>query len=103
MAINIAIRRWMMSRSYTIAQARNHFASIVHEAEEDAPVEVTRRGQSVAVVLSMQTYRRLVTARTDFWEAYSSYRRRIDLAQMGIEPEVFAGVRDSSPGREVTL
>lgn len=92
-----------MSRSYTIAQARNHFASIVHEAEKDVPVEVTRRGESVAVVLSMQTYHRLLAARTDFWEAYDSYRRRIDLSQMGIEPEVFAGVRDSSPGRDVTL
>ncbi len=91
-----------MSRSYTIAQARNHFASIVHEVEKAAPVEVTRRGEPVAVVLSVQTYRRLLAARTDFWDSYESYRQRVDLSRLAIEPQVFEGVRDGSPGREVT-
>lgn len=92
-----------MSRTYTIAQARNNFARIVHEVEKASSVEVTRRGELVAVVLSVETYRRLLAERADFWDAYQSYRGRVDLTQMDIEPQVFAGVRDNSPGREFTL
>jgi prevent-host-death family protein len=41
-----------MSKRYSIAEARNNLASIVHELEVIDNIELTRRGKSVAVLLS---------------------------------------------------
>ncbi|MCU0540645.1 MAG: hypothetical protein MUE44_00480 [Oscillatoriaceae cyanobacterium Prado104] len=39
----------------------------------------------------------------NFWEALQKFRQENNLEEAGIESEVFEGVRDSSPGREVIL
>jgi antitoxin Phd len=90
-----------MSKTYSIAEARQNLAAIVHEAERQSPIELTRRGEPVAVLLSIQEYQRLLSARASFWDAYTSFRHSVDLSQLDIEPSVFEGVRDPSPGREV--
>lgn len=92
-----------MSKRYTIAEARHNLAAIVHELERRARVELTRRGEPVAVLLSMREYRRLMTPTGRFWEAYEAFRKTVDLRQLNIEPTLFEGLRDSSPGREVQL
>ncbi len=93
-----------MSRRYSIAEARHDLAKIVHELEGGGFIELTRRGEPVAVMLSLGEYRRLAEGRMDFWEAYEEFRRRNDLSRLGIEPEkVFGDVRDPSPGREARL
>lgn len=89
-----------MFESYSIAEARDRFASIVRDVEENvAGVELTRRGKPVAVLLSVREYRRL-SGEKDFWEAYVAFREGAGLEELGIEPEVFEGLRDASPGRE---
>lgn len=92
-----------MSRRYSIAEARHDLAAIVHELEGRDFIELTRRGEPVAVMLSLREYRRLVAGRDRFWDAYRAFRENVDLARLGIEPEVFEGVRDPSPGRETRL
>ena len=92
-----------MSRRYSIAEARHDLAAIVHELEGRDLIELTRRGEPVAVMLSLREYRRLTVGKEKFWEAYLAFRRTVDLSSLGIEPEIFAGVRDPSPGREVRL
>jgi antitoxin Phd len=77
----------MMSKSYSIAEARDNFAAIVREIEERvSAIELTRRGKPVAVLLSVGEYRRLSG------QAGSATARR--------RSEVFEGLRDVSPGRE---
>jgi prevent-host-death family protein len=50
----------MMSKSYSIAEARDNFAAMVRDIEERVSViELTRRGKPVAVLLSVGEYRRL--------------------------------------------
>jgi antitoxin Phd len=90
-----------MSKSYSIAEARHNLAAIVHEAERQSPVALTRRGEPVAMLLSIQEYQRLLAKDTRFWDAYSAFRSSVDLTQLDIEPNVFQGVRDPAPGREV--
>ena len=92
-----------MSRRYSIAEARHDLAAIVHELEGRDLIELTRRGEPVAVMLSLREYRRLATGREKFWDAYRAFRGTVDLARLGIEPEVFEGVRDPSAGREARL
>ncbi len=90
-----------MEISYSIAEARDNLAAIVHGVEEASAVGLTRRGRPVAVLLSVEEYHRLLRGRKDFWSAYDEFRNGVDLERLGIGPEVFEGVRDPSPGREV--
>ena len=91
-----------MTKSYSIAEARDRFTRLIRDAETSPAVEITRHGEPVAVILSWQAYQRLNTPK-DFWEAYASFREETDLAALEIEPEIFEGVRDTSPGREIDL
>jgi len=90
-----------MAKRYSIAEARQNLAALVHELERKARIELTRRGEPVAVLLSMREYQRLVTDKHGFWQAYESFRSTVDLPKLQIEPEVFDGVRDRSAGREM--
>lgn len=89
-----------MEKSYSIAEARDKLAAIVHDVEETAAVEFTRRGKPVAVLLSVGEYRRLRGERRDFWDAYTGFRDSVSLEDLGIGSELFEGLRESSPGRE---
>jgi prevent-host-death family protein len=90
-----------MPRSYSIAEARQDLAALLHRLERQPHIELTRRGVPVAVLLSMQEYQRLSAPKRGFWEAYQGFARDADLPGLGIEPEVFEGVREPGPGREV--
>lgn len=90
-----------MSKKYSIAEARDNFPGVVHEAEAGTRIELTRRGKPVAVLIGIEDYARLAGGRRDFWEAYEEFRREFDLLRLGIDPdEIFRGVRDPSTGRE---
>jgi antitoxin Phd len=90
-----------MVKTYSIAEARDNFPGVVHEAEGGARVVLTRRGKPVAVLLGLDEYERTLKGRRDFWEAYEEFRREFDLEHLGIDPdEIFEGVRDTSPGRD---
>jgi len=92
-----------VTKRYSIAEARQNLAAVVHELERRARIELTRRGKPVAVMLSMREFERVSAPRSRFWDAYEAFRETVDLARLGIEPAVFEGVRDRSPGREVEL
>ena len=49
-------------KAVSIADAKNRLTELLYEAEEGAPVQVTRRGQPVAVLLSEAEYLRLKSA-----------------------------------------
>lgn len=89
-----------MSNQYSIAQVRNRLASLVHEVENGVSVEITRRGKRVAVLISIDEYNRLSAGNSGLWQAVEKFRQQTDLEEVGIEPEIFEDIRDSSPGRE---
>ncbi len=88
--------------SYSIAEARNRFAELVHDLDHVSQIEVTRRGQPVAVLVSVAEFERLRTGGLTFWNAYTAFGQAFDLGALKIEPEVFTGLRELSPGREMT-
>lgn len=57
------------------------------------------------MIVSCDTYERLAAGRPKtFSEAYDEFTRQYDLAELDFDPdEVFAGVRDRDPGRDVDL
>jgi prevent-host-death family protein len=92
-----------MARSYSIAEARHNLAALVHELETKDHIELTRRGEPVAVLLSLRAYERLTAPKGNFWEAYEAFRRKHDLASLNIGPEVFEVARDRTVGRPMSL
>lgn len=84
-----------------MAQARRSWAEVLRSAERGAPVEVTRSGEPVAVVLSFAEYRRLTARRPMGVEAALAWiDKNVDPADLG-GPDPWADVRDRSPGRRV--
>lgn len=91
-----------MVKRYSIAEARDHLPSLVHEAETGTTVELTRRGKPVAVLVARDEYERLAQERTDFWSAYQDFLRRYPGSPEDETDDLLAGVRDPSPGRDVS-
>lgn len=91
-----------MSRRHSIAEARTNLPELVRQAESGKPVELTRRGEPVAVLVGRKQYDRLTAASRTFGEAWEKFSRNVDLRQANIDPdEIFSDVRDDAPGRDV--
>ncbi len=58
-------------------------------------------GQEVVIYMTSEKSNKIVNNEADFWKALLHFRQSENLETMGIEPEIFANVRDYSPGREV--
>lgn len=84
-------------RQYSIAQARSSLPSLVHTAEQGEPVELTRRGRAVAVILSVMEYQKLMGRKPDFYEALLGWRKE---HQQDLDDELFVAERDRTTGRE---
>lgn len=90
-----------MIKTYSIAEARDHFTELVRAVEAETVIQLTRRGRLVAILLSPDEYERLQEKRIGFWDAYTEFRQHLDQQEIDLEPdEVFANVRDQTPGRE---
>ncbi|MEM7333616.1 MAG: type II toxin-antitoxin system Phd/YefM family antitoxin [Chloroflexota bacterium] len=89
----------MSKLTYSIAEARNKFASLIHNVEENKkPVHVTRRGQSVAVILAANEYERLLEnqPQRDFWASYTQYQMAWKDDPIDEELDIWADIRDRS-------
>ena len=81
--------------SATIAQARTNLPALVKLAEQGRPIEITRRGKPVAVLLSTREYARLVRGGRGLWQGIQTFRREHDaevLRRLDID-EALGGVR----------
>ena len=67
-----------MPKSYSIAEARHNLAALVHELEHKPLIALTRRGEPVAVLLSIAEYQRLLAKETNFWDGVLRHRGRGD-------------------------
>jgi prevent-host-death family protein len=92
-----------MPRRYSIAEARSRLPSIVDEAEAGIEVELTRRGQPVAVLVSRREFERLRGKRQHFGEAYRKFLEEHPLKEIGVKDDFAASTRDKTTGRKVSL
>jgi len=93
-----------MRKQQSIAEARSNLPQLVREAESGEPIELTRRGESVAVLIGRKQYDRLATRSRRFSAAWNQFTREVDLSELAIDPdEIFNDLRDTRPGREVGL
>ncbi len=93
-----------MTDKHSIAEARRNLPKLVHEAEKGMTVELTRRGEPVAVLIGLQRFERLTSNRGSFVTAYRDFTNERDLTELAIDPdELFAGTRAETAGRDVRL
>lgn len=93
-----------MDEQHSIAEARSNLAELVKKAEAGKAVELTRRGEPVAVLIGRKRYERLVSGSRHFSAAWEEFAREADVAALDIDPdEVFSGVRDQAAGRNTKL
>ena len=91
-----------MADRYSIADARTSLSTIVDQAEAGDPVELTRRGRPVAVVMSLRDYERMRGGRRPFGDAYRAFLEKHTTRETDADA-VFRRVRSREPGRKVSL
>ena len=65
--------------------------------------ELTQVSAELTEIIANIEKERQIEQPQNFWEAIQKFRQENNLEAAGIEAEIFDGVRDSSPGREVIL
>ncbi len=95
----------MHPRNYSIAESKNRLPAIIHEVEKNDPVFIHRRGKTVAVLLSVDSYERLKNGtRARFFQSYARFRSRMEQQpHLCLESDDLEGLRDQSTGREPLL
>jgi len=94
----------MTASRHSIAEARRDLPKLVREAENGKPVELTRHGKPVAVLIGRRSLERIISNYRRFTEAYKDFANKTDLAALALDPdELFANARDKTPGRDVHL
>ena len=93
-----------MTERYSIAEARRNLPRLVHEAERGKAVELTRRGEAVAMLISRRRFEQQASNHSGFTEAYGTFAESIGLAKLDLDPDrLFSEVRADTQGRDVQL
>jgi prevent-host-death family protein len=90
-------------KSYSVAEARQNLPRLIRDAEHGRAVQITRRGEPVAVLLSASGYRALAGEEPSFLATVRAFRERHEVERLGIGESEFQGLRDEAPGRVVSL
>ena len=91
------------STRYSIAEARNNLPRIIHQAENGTLIELTRRGESVAVLLSKQQYQQFREGESGYWNSLQEFRKKYNLKDLGIDATNWDRLREKGPGRAVDI
>ena len=93
----------LVTKEYSLADARRNLAEVLDEVEVGAEVRLTRRGKPVAVVVSVSEYDRLTQKRVSFAQALGELRKRFPQAAGGAGNRYWTSLRDRGRGRKVVL
>lgn len=93
----------LMPKRYSVAEARSQLPAIIDQAESGLEVELTRRGEPVAVVVSTREFDRLRGRRQHFSDAYQRFLANHALKSIGVDARFSKPLRDRTPGRQVSL
>ena len=93
-----------MTERHSIAEARRNLPSLVRDAENGKAVELTRRGEPVAVLVGHREFGRLTSGRRGFGNAYREFAGAFELSELALDPDdLFGDVREATAGRDVRL
>jgi len=104
MYVVMSMKGSMMNERHSIEEARRNLPRLVREAEHGKTLQLTRRGEPVAVLVGYRTFERIVAGRRSFVEAYEEFAKTVDLSDLAFDlAKLLEGVRDPGPGRDVRL
>jgi prevent-host-death family protein len=93
----------MKARRVSVAEAKDRLPALIHEAEEShAPVEITRRGKVVAVLVSSAEYAPRRKAKRSVVDEIRGIFQKYGVAR-GFTDEEVAALRARGPGRKVSF
>ncbi len=93
----------MASTKVSVAEARQHFARLIKRAQQGKAIEITRRGEPVAVLVSAAEYSAITGNRPSFTDTTRQLRKRLGVDALDIGDSDFEALREESPGRDVSL
>jgi prevent-host-death family protein len=91
-----------MMQEVSVAEAKSRLTSLLHEVEAGAPVQITRRGKAVAVLLSEAEYAALKAREPTrgLWETISRWRAETVPDWPDLGPEEVDAWRDRTPAKD---
>lgn len=89
--------------NYSIAEAKNSLSRIVHEAEEGETINLTRRGELVAVLLSAEEFQKIRKKQSSPASALESFLGNESHKKVDVDPSIFEGLRVKTSGRDIQL
>jgi prevent-host-death family protein len=92
-----------MARQFSVAEARNRLTELIHQAEDEGPVRITRRGKPVVVLVSERDYVRISGDAPGFSEASEAFRLSLSPEDLDGIGDAFKGVRGEEQGRKVAI
>jgi prevent-host-death family protein len=93
----------MPTKRYSVAEARKRLPQLLRDVSRGVDVEISRRGEGVAVLVSKPRYYAMQEEKPSFRDAYESWRATVDLRKTGVDARFVRRLRDRSAGREVDL
>jgi len=97
-------RSILMSEQYSIEQIPLNLNKIIQKVKKGEPIEIIQQGKQIAVIISTAEYTKLLNKAPSFWQAIEQFRQDYNVDTAEIDPdEIFAQVRDKSPGREISF
>ena len=91
-----------MAERFSIADARYNFPTLIREAEHGKIVELTRRGELVAMIIGRRHFEQLSSNYRGFAETYRNFAVNVDLAKLNIDPDrLFPQSRKYVQGRTI--
>ena len=91
--------------SYALFEARNQFTTLVRKVGNGPPVEITRHGKSVAILMGIDEYKRLKESHSSFYSKLMDFRKRHMDEELSLVTDCedpFAQVRALELGRELS-
>ena len=90
-----------MTDRHSIAEARRNLPALIRQAENGKEVELTRRGEPVAMLISHRAFKHLTSIQRGFVAAYRNFTINIDVSNLELNPdELFRDVREETEGRD---
>ena len=93
-----------MTVTYSVSDARRNLPKLIRDAEIGEETHITRRGETVAVILGRRDYDRLKSGPGGFMQAVREFRESLDPEDLDFDLDEFLeGLRDPSPGRDISF
>jgi prevent-host-death family protein len=90
-----------LMKTSTIADAKNNLAQLLAQLEVNEPIQLTRYGKPVAVILSQASYRQLIQPEKKLYQAIMDWREQLGgQLDIGLSDAELGDLRGKDSGRD---